>query len=82
MDRIDRLQAHVDALEQQTQALEAQTHTVARQLRWRRGTAMLLLVLGLVSLPWQGANTQAQEEIGVQALTLAQRVAVLEAKLK
>ena len=44
--------------------LEQQTHTLARQLRWWRGTALVLLMLGLISLPWQGAKTQAQEDIG------------------
>jgi hypothetical protein len=95
---MDDLQIRLDALEQRT-------HTVARQLRWWRGTALLLLMLGFVSLPWQMAHTQedgnaqvpeevvdadleeeraaqAQEDLDAQALTLEQRVAALEAKLK
>ena len=72
----------MDHLHERLERLEQRTHTVERQLRWWRGTALLLLILGLVSLPWQGAKTQAQEEVTAQALTLEQRVAALEAKLK
>jgi BMFP domain-containing protein YqiC len=87
----------MDHLHKRLERLEQRTHTVERQLRWWRATALLLLVLGLVSLPWQVAHTQAQdevdahtqeeidahtqEEIDAQALTLEQRVAALEAKL-
>jgi hypothetical protein len=70
MDRIDRLQAQIDALAQQTahwqhqtQALEAQTRTLARHLRWWRGLAGGMLLLGLCS--WMlSAGTSADAQSG------------------
>jgi hypothetical protein len=85
---MDHLQTRLDALEQQMRTLEHQTHTIKRQLRWWRGLACALVVLGLVALPLYGARTQAQEEeqeeeeVVTRALTLAQRVAALESKLR
>jgi hypothetical protein len=50
---MDQLLTRLDALEQQMR-------TVTRQLRWWRATALLLLGLGLVGLPWQMAHTGAE----------------------
>jgi hypothetical protein len=82
---MDQLQTRLDALEQQMS-------TVTRRLRWWRGLACAFVMLGLVGLPWYGVKTQAQapeeveaqeaEEVEAQALTLAQRVAALESKLR
>jgi len=47
----------MDHLLERLERLEQRTHTVERQLRWWRATALLLLILGLVSLPWQVAHT-------------------------
>jgi hypothetical protein len=78
---MDQLQTRLDALEQQM-------HTVTRRLRWWRGLSCALVMLGLVGLPGYGVKTQAQEqeeeeeEVELQALTLAQRIARLESKLR
>jgi hypothetical protein len=83
---MDHLLHRVDALEQQLHTLQQHTHMVTRRLRWWRGLACAFVILGLVGLPWYGVKTQAQEqadeEVDTQALTLAQRVAVLESKLR
>jgi hypothetical protein len=72
----------MDQLQTRLEALEQQMHTMTRRLRWWRGTASLLVGLGLVCLPLQVPHTQGGDELTAQALTLEQRVAVLEAKLK
>jgi hypothetical protein len=83
MDRIDRLQAHIEALEQQTeqlkhqtQTLEVHTRTVERRLRWWRGIACGVIVLALVGIPLQSGTAQYEDT------DLAQRVADLEYKLE
>ena len=70
---MDHLHERFEALEHHVQSLHHQTRTVTRRLRWGRGTALLLLGLGLISWPLQSAITQAQEEMGTQAPTLEQR---------
>jgi hypothetical protein len=87
---MDHMHERLEALEQQLYALQQHTHTVHRRLRWWRGLACALVMLGLVGLPRFGLKTQAQapeeveapEEVDTQALTLAQRVAALESKLR
>jgi hypothetical protein len=74
---MDQRQTRLDALEQHVQTVHQQMHTVTRRLRWWRGTALLLLALGLVVLSQQGPN-----EVIAQAMSLEPRVAALEAKLK
>jgi hypothetical protein len=68
MDSMDHIRERFEALERQTeqlkhetQALKAHTYTVERQLRWWRGIACGVMLLGLVSLPLQSgtaADTQ------------------------
>ena len=84
MDSMDNVRERVAALEQQTeqwkqqtQALEVQTHalqvhtrTVERRLRWWRGTACGVLLLGLVSLPLPSGTAQDKSK----EKDLAQRV--------
>ena len=55
---MDHLLERFEKLEQAT------THTVERRLRWWRGTALVLLMLGLVSWPLSGTVAQAQDERG------------------
>ena len=75
---MDHLHDRVDALEQYVHTLTEHTYAVTRQLRWWRCTASLVLGLALISLPLRAAKAQ----VGAAALTLEQRVAALEAKLK
>jgi hypothetical protein len=73
----------LDALEQQVQTLTQHTHTVQRRLRWWRGLAGGLAVVGLLGwglplgLAREDAPDKDQGEKG-----LAQRVAALEDLLK
>ena len=68
---MDHLHERLEALEHHIQTLHHQTHMVTRQLRWWRGTALVLLVLGLVSWLLSGAITQAHDQaIGGQAALL------------
>ena len=46
----EQLRHQTQALEAQAQALKAHTYTVERQLRWWRGIACGVLLLGLVSM--------------------------------
>ena len=68
----------MDHLEERLERLEQRTPTVERQRRWWRDTAWLVIALALISLPLRAAQAQ----VGAAALTLEQRVAALEAKLK
>ncbi|MGH8063936.1 MAG: hypothetical protein ACRERE_01610 [Candidatus Entotheonellia bacterium] len=49
----------MDHLQERFEALEQRTHTVARQLRWWRGMACGLIVLGL--LTWALPSGTAQD---------------------
>jgi hypothetical protein len=73
----------VDQLQTRLEALEHRTHTVERQLRWWRGLACGLAVLGLLGwgLPLGLAREDAAEKDKDQK-GLAQRVAALEELLK
>src|ERR1700752_2033324 len=76
MDSMDNLRERVEALEQQTKAKEAHTRTVERRLRWWRGMAGGLLVLGLLS--WALPSGKAADTL---MGGMAERVTVLEDKL-
>src|SRR5687768_2103418 len=80
---MDQLQTRLDTLEQQMQTFTHQTYTVKRQLRWWRGLACGLAVLGLLGwgLPLGLAREDAAEKDKDQK-GLAQRVAALEDLLK
>ena len=58
MDRIDRLQTHVDALAQQLHSMAAHTRVVERRLRWWRGLALGMLLVALMGLPLQPGRAQ------------------------
>src|SRR2546430_16554570 len=84
MDSIDNFRERFEALEQQTeqlkhqtQALEAHTRTVERRLRWWRGIACGVGLLGLVSLPLQ-SGTAADTHPGA----VGDRMATLGDKLR
>jgi hypothetical protein len=82
-ERFDALERQTAQLKQQTQALEAQTRAVKRRLRWWRGLACGLAVLGLLGwgLPLSLAREDARDKDKDQK-GLAQRVAALETLLK
>src|SRR5262249_45213870 len=49
MDSMDNFRERFEALEQQMKVMGAHTRTVERRLRWWRGIACSLVVLGLLS---------------------------------
>jgi len=75
-ERIEALEQQTEHLQHQTQALQVHTRTVERQLRWWRGIACGVGLLGLVSLPLQ-SGTAADTPPGA----MAARMATLEEKL-
>jgi hypothetical protein len=81
MDSLDNFRERVEALEQRTEHLHQQTRTVERRLRWWRGLASGLLLVGLVSLPLPtGMATEEHAEKDDKGL--ARRVRKLEAQVK
>ena len=72
MDNLDNFRERFDALEQQTGQLMHHTRTITRRLRWWRGLACGLVVLGLLTwaLPVVTADDGKKD--------LEQRVAALE----
>jgi hypothetical protein len=80
MDSLDNFRERFEALEQQTEQLQRYTRTVERRLRWWRGMAGGLLVLGLLS--WASSLGTAQDASSARdAKALEQRVEALEDKL-
>jgi hypothetical protein len=75
-ERFEALERQTEQLKHETQALKAHTYTVERQLRWWRGIACGVMLLGLVSLPLQ-SGTAADTQPGA----MAERMATLENKL-
>ena len=76
MDSRDNVRERIEALEQRTEQLQQHTRMVERQLRWWRGIACGVMLLGLVSLPLQ-SGTAADSQPGA----MAERMATLENKL-
>src|SRR5215470_19221380 len=76
MDSMDNVRERFEALEQQMLVMGAHTHAVERQLRWWRGIACGVLLLGLVSMPLQ-SGTAADSQPGA----MAERMATVENKL-
>jgi hypothetical protein len=76
MDSMDNFRERIDALEQQMKVMGAHTRTVERRLRWWRGIACGVMLLGLVSLPLQ-SGTAADTQPG----GMAERMATVENKL-
>jgi hypothetical protein len=76
MESMDNVRERFEALEQQMKVMGAHTRTVERRLRWWRGIACGVMLLGLVSLPLQSGKTVDAQEQGLPA-----RVTALENKL-
>src|SRR5215510_5998055 len=76
MDSMDNVRERIEALEQQMKLMGAHTRTVERRLRWWRGIACGVLLLGLVSLPLQ-SGTAADEH----PARMGDRMAAVEKKL-
>jgi hypothetical protein len=77
MDSMDNFRERFEALEQQMKVTGAHTHTVERRLRWWRGIACGVMLLGLVNLPLQSGTTADTQPGG-----MAERMATLEKKLR
>jgi hypothetical protein len=77
---MDHLLERLEALEHQVQALHQETRTVKRRLRWWRGLAGGLVVLGL--LTWALPVVTADDAKHDAKKDLEQRVAALEKLLK
>src|SRR5262245_30608593 len=75
-ERFEALERQTEQLQHETQALKAHTYTVERQLRWWRGIACGVVLLGLVSMPLQ-SGTAADSQPGA----MAARMATLESKM-
>jgi hypothetical protein len=73
---MNNLRERIEALEQQMRAMGAHTRTVERQLRWWRGIACGVMLLGLVSLPLQSGTAADNQPAG-----MGERMAALEKKL-
>src|SRR5215813_3470078 len=80
MDSLDNFRERFETLEQRTEQLMHHTRTIERRLRWWRGMAGGLLILGLLS--WALPSGKAQDASSAKGTgSLAQRVAALEDKL-
>jgi len=78
MDRIDRLQTHVDALAQQLHSMTAHTRVVERRLRWWRGLALGMLLVALMGLPLhpgeESRNILPAEVLGIRYVASVHRL--------
>jgi hypothetical protein len=76
MDSMDNFRERIEALEQQMRAMGVHTRTVERRLRWWRGFACGVVLLGLMSRSLQSGTAADQHPGG-----MADRMATLEQKL-
>src|SRR5919201_1573194 len=80
MDSLDNFHKRFEALEQRTEQMMHHNRTIERRLRWWRGMAAGLLILGLLS--WALPSGKAQDASSAKGTgSLAQRVEALEDKL-
>jgi hypothetical protein len=82
MDSMDNFRERFEALEQWTAQLQQHTRLVERRLRWWRGIACGLLLLGLVSLPLPSGTARDEQPTAAEYKGLRQRLAALEYKLE
>jgi len=73
---MDNLRERIEALEQQMRAMGAHTRTVERRLRWWRGIACGVMLLGFVSLPLQSGTAADKQPGGMD-----ERMTAVEKKL-
>src|SRR5262245_11931960 len=76
MESMDNVRERFEALEQRTEHLQQHIRTVERRLRWWRGVACGVMVLGLLSGVLPPGRTVDAQQAGLPA-----RVAALEDKL-
>jgi hypothetical protein len=81
MDSLDTFRERCEALEQQMNIMSAHTRMVERRLRWWRGIACGLLIVGLISLPLPSWTAQ-EENRERKPRGLPQRVQELEEQVK
>src|SRR4029450_8610740 len=77
MDNMDDFQERLDALEQRTEQLHQQTRTVERRLRWGRGFACGMVILGLRSWGLQASHAV----LAAQVEAMQHDIATLQALL-
>jgi hypothetical protein len=76
MASLDSIRERVEALEQQAKAMEAHTRMVERRLRWWRGIACGVVMLGLLSLALPSGKA-----VDAPGRGMAERMATMEKKL-
>jgi hypothetical protein len=76
MENMDNFRERLEALELQTKAMEAHTRTVERRLRWWRGIACGVVMLGILALTLPSGKAVIAQPGG-----LPERVEALEDKL-
>jgi hypothetical protein len=77
MDRMDYLHERIEALEQRTEQLHQQTRTVERRLRWWRGFACGMVILGLRSWGLQASHTVLAAQVEAMQHDIAALQAIL-----
>ena len=77
MDSMDYFHERLEALEQRTAQLHQQTRTVARRLRWWRGFACGMVLLGLKSWGLQTSHAV----LAAQVEAMQHDIAALQASL-
>jgi hypothetical protein len=77
MDNMDDFQERLDALEQRTEQLHQQTRTVERRLRWWRGFACGMVILGLKSWGLQSSHAVLAAQVAAMQNDIATLQAIL-----
>jgi hypothetical protein len=79
---MDHLQTRLDAIEHEVRTLHQQTRLVTRRLRWWRGLACGLVVIGLLTWALPSGTAQEDTVAAGEKKELEHRVAALETLLK
>jgi hypothetical protein len=77
MDRMDYFHERLEALEQRTEQLHQQTRTVERRLRWWRGFACGMVILGLKSWGLQASHVVLAAQVEAMQHDIAALQAIL-----
>jgi hypothetical protein len=77
MDSMDYFHERLEALEQRTEQLHQQTRTVERRLRWWRGFACGMVILGLKSWGLQSSHAVLAAQVAAMQNDIATLQAIL-----